>query len=323
MSDEFVESVGGESLEVTVPHTLDAMRIDRAISILTGLSRSEAQAVLDDGRVQVNGKVVSKASFHLEVGQHLVALLPEDDDGFVTPDPEVPVDVMIEDEQFVVINKRADQVVHPGAGRSEGTLIAGVLARYPEIALLATEGVCEPRRPGVVHRLDRGTSGLLVVARTVEAFDSLSDQLADRTMGRTYLGLVEGHVTESRGVVDAPLGRSTRTPTMMAVRSDGRPARTGYEVIERLEKPRNQTLLRLRLDTGRTHQIRVHLSTIGHPVVNDSRYGHRRDKRLEQDRFYLHSAKLSFLHPVTGDTISTIAPLPEDLRALTPDAPDC
>ncbi|CAB4862438.1 unannotated protein [freshwater metagenome] len=323
MSDEFVEDEAGESLEVAVPYTLDGMRIDRALAILTGLSRAEAQSILEDGRVQVNDKVVTKASFHLEDGQQLVAHLPVPDDGFVLPEADVPVDIVVEDEQFLIINKRADQVVHPGAGRTGGSLIAGVLARYPEIAQLSTEGICEPRRPGVVHRLDRGTSGLLVVARTEEAFDSLSDQLADRTMGRTYLGLVEGHVVESRGVVDAPLGRSTRTPTMMTVRSDGRPARTGYEVIQRLEKPRLQTLLRLRLDTGRTHQIRVHLSTIGHSVVNDSKYGHRRDKRLEQDRFYLHSAKLTFLHPVTGETVTTIAPMPDDLRALTPDAPDC
>ncbi len=323
MSDELVESVGGESLEVTVPATLNGMRIDRALSMLTGLSRSEAQAMLDEGRVHVDSKVITKASFHIEEGQALVALLPEADDGFVTPDHDVPVDVIFEDPGFVVINKRADQVVHPGAGRSEGTLIAGVLARYPEIAQLSIDGVCEARRPGVVHRLDKGTSGLLVVARTVDAFDSLSDQLADRTMGRTYLGLVEGHVVETFGVVDAPLGRSTRTPTMMTVRSDGRPARTGYEVIQRLEKPRPQTLMRLRLETGRTHQIRVHLATIGHPVVNDARYGQRRDKRLEQDRFYLHSASLTFLHPTTGETVSNLAPLPEDLRALTPDAPDC
>jgi 23S rRNA pseudouridine1911/1915/1917 synthase len=137
-------------------------------------------------------------------------------------------------------------------------------------------------------------------------------------MERTYLGMVQGHVVEERGVVDAPIGRSTRTPTLMAVRSDGRPARTGYEVITRVEKPHAMTLLRLRLDTGRTHQIRVHLATIGHPVVNDLRYGHRTDKRLADERFFLHSTTLAFRHPRSDEWVSTHSPLPEDLRNLVP-----
>jgi 23S rRNA pseudouridine1911/1915/1917 synthase len=153
----------------------------------------------------------------------------------------------------------------------------------------------------------------LVVAKTVEGLLSLRDQLATRQMDRTYLGLVEGHVAEERGVVDAPIGRSTRTPTLMAVRADGRPARTGYEVIERIDKPHAVTLLRL---TGRTHQIRVHMSTIGHPVVNDPRYGHRRDRRLPEERFWLHSRTLAFTHPRTGEPVIAGAPLPEDLAAL-------
>ena len=137
MSDEFVEDEAGESLEVAVPYTLDGMRIDRALAILTGRSRAEAQAILEDGRVQVNGKVITKPSFHLEDGQLLLAQLPVPDDGYVLAEADVPVDVVVEDEQFLVINKRADQVVHPGAGRTGGSLIAGVLARYPEIAQLS------------------------------------------------------------------------------------------------------------------------------------------------------------------------------------------
>ena len=133
-------------------------------------------------------------------------------------------------------------------------------------------------------------------------------------MERTYYGMVEGHVAEERGVVDAPIGRSTRTPTVMAVRADGRPARTGYEVMARIDKPHAMTLLRLQLDTGRTHQIRVHLATIGHPVVNDPRYGHRREKRLAEDRFFLHSTTLAFAHPRTDEWLTTSVPLPEDLQ---------
>ena len=314
--DELTEFTSGESLDVLVPSSLSGVRIDRAIAMLTGLSRNDVTKLVGDGRVTIDGRLVTKASVALVEDQRLFAALPEDDDGIVRPDASVPVDVILEDEHFVVVNKAADQVVHPGAGRSDGTLVAGVAARYPEILQLAVDEVCEPLRPGVVHRLDKGTSGLLVFARTEEGFYALSDQLADRSMGRTYVGLVEGDVTEERGVVDAPIGRSVKVPTMMAVKSDGRPARTGYEVIQRISKPRALTLLRLRLETGRTHQIRVHLSAIGHPVVNDTRYGQRRDKRLSEERFFLHSETLSFDHPVTGERITTQVDLPNDIASL-------
>jgi 23S rRNA pseudouridine1911/1915/1917 synthase len=286
--------------------------------MLTGLSRAGAHDALTSGAVSVNDKVVRKPSTPLEEGQRLVAVLaprPSDD---VIPDPTVPLEVVLDDEDFVVVNKPPGQVVHPGAGQRDGTMVAGLLARYPQLHQLSVDGHCEPSRPGIVHRLDKGTSGLLVVAKTPEGFVSLSEQLAEREMGRTYLGMVQGHVSEERGVVDAPIGRSTRTPTLMAVRSDGRPARTSYEVVSRLSKPHPMTMLRLRLETGRTHQIRVHLATIGHPVVNDLRYGQRRDKRLDEERFFLHSTTLTFRHPRSGETITSEAPLPADLRALVP-----
>jgi 23S rRNA pseudouridine1911/1915/1917 synthase len=312
------DAFDGETLDLVVPSTLDTIRVDRALSMLTGLSRSEAHEVLLSGAVTLNAKVVVKPSTSLEEGQHLVAVLPPRGSDEVAPDPTVAVDVVLDDLDFVVVNKSPGQVVHPGAGQRHGTLVAGLLARYPQIQELSAEGLCDPSRPGIVHRLDKGTSGLLVVAKTPEGFLGLSSQLADRVMERTYLGMVEGHVSEERGVVDAPIGRSTRTPTLMAVRSDGRPARTGYEVITRVDKPHAMTLLRLRLETGRTHQIRVHLATIGHPVVNDLRYGHRHDKRLKEERFFLHSTTLAFHHPRSDEWISTHVPLPEDLRDLVP-----
>lgn len=314
--DELTEFASAESLDVLVPGSLAGVRIDRAVAMLTGLSRNEVTRLMEQGRVTLDDRVVTKSSLSLAGNQRLFVVLPEDDDGIVRPDSTVPVAVVAEDAHFVVVNKGADQVVHPGAGRSDGTLVAGVVAKYPEILDLATSEICEPMRPGVVHRLDRGTSGLLVFARTEEGFYSLSDQLADRSMGRTYVGLVEGAVTEERGVVDAPIGRSVKVPTMMAVKSDGRPARTGYEVVDRFTKPRALTLLHLRLETGRTHQIRVHMSAIGHPVVNDTRYGQRRDKRLADERFFLHSETLSFDHPVTGERLTYRADLPADLAAL-------
>ena len=319
MSDDVLDPFDGEVLDLVVPSTLDQIRIDKVLAMLTGLSRSESSAIVDAGGVTLDDKVVTKSSAQVEQGQRLVAVVPTPASGYVDADPTVAVTVILEDDDFVVIDKMAGQVVHPGAGHAGGTLIAGVVARYPEIGVLSSAGVCAPDRPGVVHRLDKGTSGLLVVARTPQGFASLSAQLAARTMQRTYLGMVEGHLGEERGVVDAPIGRSTRTPTLMAVRADGRPARTSYEVLGRIDTPHAATLLRLRLDTGRTHQIRVHLASIGHPVVNDPRYGHRRDRRLVQDRFFLHSRTLAFEHPRSGEWITTQSPLPADLAVMVPE----
>jgi 23S rRNA pseudouridine1911/1915/1917 synthase len=312
------DAFDGEVLDLLVPNALDNLRVDRVLSMLTGLSRAEAHDVLRSGAVSVNSKVVLKPATRLEEGQRLAAVLPPRPSDEVAPDPSVEVDVFLDDEDFVVVNKRAGQVVHPGAGQRQGTLVAGLLARYPQIYRLSVEGLCDPSRPGIVHRLDKGTSGLLVVAKSVEGFHSLSNQIVAREMERTYLGMVEGHVSEERGVVDAPIGRSARTPTLMVVRSDGRNARTNYEVIVRVDKPHAATLLRLRLETGRTHQIRVHLATIGHPIVNDLRYGHRRDARLEEERVFLHSTSLAFLHPQSDERIMTHAALPGDLAALIP-----
>ena len=321
MSDETtIDAFDGEVLDLIVPGSLDAIRIDRVLSMLTGLSRSEANAIVASGAVALDDKIVLKSSASVVEGQHLVAVLPPPESSEVQADASVRVDILMDDPDFAVVNKSPGQVVHPGAGQRDGTLVAGLLALYPELRILSDEGLCDPLRPGIVHRLDKGTSGVLIVAKTAAGFLNLSAQLAERLMERTYLGMVEGHVVEERGVVDAPIGRSTRTPTMMAVRSDGRPARTGYEVIARIDKPHAMTLLRLQLDTGRTHQIRVHLATIGHPVVNDPRYGHRRDRRLPEDRFFLHSTTLAFAHPRTDEWITASVPLPDDLRPLVPDS---
>ena len=321
MSDEStIDAFDGEILDLVVPASLAEIRIDRVLSMLTGLSRSETSAILGGGGVTLNDKVVLKSSVSVSEGQRLVAIIPPPDSGVVEADPSVQVDVVLDDADFAVVNKAPGQVVHPGAGQRTGTLVAGLLALYPQMRELSAEGLCDPLRPGIVHRLDKGTSGVLVVAKTPEGFLNLSAQLAERLMERTYLGMVEGHVAEERGVVDAPIGRSTRTPTMMAVRADGRAARTGYEVLARIDKPHAMTLLRLQLDTGRTHQIRVHMATIGHPVVNDPRYGHRRERRLPEDRFFLHSTTLAFAHPRTDEWLTTPVPLPDDLRPLVPDS---
>ncbi len=310
------EAFDGEVLDLVVPSTLEGLRVDRALALLTGLSRAEARELVARGAVSVSGATVAKPSTALREGQRLVAAIaPRDVE--VAPEPSVAVDVVYDDEDLVVVNKAPGQVVHPGAGQREGTLVAGLVARYPEMRELSREGLCDPARPGIVHRLDKGTSGLLVAAKTPEAFLGLSQQLAERGVTRTYLGLVQGHVAEERGVVDAPIGRSTRSPTLMSVRSDGRPAKTSYEVVVRLERP-SSTVLRLRLESGRTHQIRVHLASIGHPIVNDLRYGRRRDRRLDEERVFLHATTLAFSHPRNGAWIETRAPLPLDLSTLVP-----
>lgn len=216
-----------------------------------------------------------------------------------------------EDAQVIVVDKAAGVVVHPGSGHGRGTLVQGLLARFPD---LAQSGAGEPDRPGIVHRLDKGTSGLLVVARTEDAYHSLVDQLKNRSVDRRYLCLVWGHLSSPDGLVDAPVGRASTDPTRMAVSARGRPARTRYHVLERRTDP-DVTLLECRLETGRTHQVRVHLASIGHPVVGDARYGGSRSS-LVIGRPFLHAHRLGFAHPADGERVSFSSPLPSELEAL-------
>jgi len=306
---------GSEQLSVTVPALMDAMRVDRALSMLTGCSRAEAVRLIDAQAVTVDGVVVPKASAQLTAGALLEALLPAPDDGAVVPDAGVAVEVIAEHPDFLIVNKGFLQVVHPGAGNELGTLIAGVIVGYPEIALLPAAGCGEVSRPGVVHRLDKGTSGLLAIARTELGFDSLTAQLAERTIVRRYLGIVEGHVESRQGVVDAPIGRSSSTPTRMTVRPDGRPARTTYEVLAHLDAPA-RSVVGLSLETGRTHQIRVHMAAIGHPIVNDPRYGQRNEKRLDPERLALHAGRLVLADPASEERVVAVATWPEELWLL-------
>src|ERR1019366_9467463 len=182
-------------------------------------------------------------------------------------------------------------------------------------AALVSAGVCPGDRPGIVHRLDKGTSGLLVVGRTESAYRALVAQLSDRSMERRYIALVEGEVADDRGEIDAPIGRSTRTPTKMAVSASERSARTGYTVLERRLVPRPTTLLELSLQSGRTHQIRVHMAAICHPVVGDAPYG-APGRALGPGRFFLHAYRLAFTHPGSSERKEFSAPLPEDLETF-------
>jgi len=227
-------------------------------------------------------------------------------------DPSVDVAVRFVDEDVIVVDKAPGQIVHPGAGNQEGTIANGILARYPEVA-----GIGEADRPGIVHRLDKGTSGVFVIARSETAHDSLTAQLKRRSVERTYLTFAWGDPNTDRGLVDAPIGRAIRDPTRMVVRDDGKPARTRYEVIARWRDP-SVALLTCALETGRTHQIRVHLEAIHHPVVGDPKYGGGRDT-LGIKRPALHAAELGFAHPTTEEWVSFDSPLPNDMVSLLTD----
>ncbi|HWE57357.1 MAG TPA: RluA family pseudouridine synthase [Acidimicrobiales bacterium] len=311
--------------EWEIPAALEGERVDRALALITGLSRREVNDVLDAGRVRVGRRAVTSRSRKVRAGEHLIVdgdLEPE-----VVPapaaDPDVDVPVLYQDEAVIVVDKPAGLVVHPGNGNREGTLVHGLLARFPDLAALGDDEKTVDR-PGIVHRLDKGTSGLLVVARTPEARRSLIGQLSDRTMGREYLALVFGRVDADGGLIDAPLGRSDADPSRIRVQSGGRPARTRYDVRTRYEEPVPTTLIGCKLETGRTHQIRVHLSSIGHPVVGDERYGGRNKSSwpdlfepfLPFGRPFLHAAALVFDHPVTHRAVRFEAPVPTDLAGL-------
>ena len=292
-----------------IPESLDRERVDRVVSLLAGCSRSQAAALVEGGGVRLDDAVVAVGKQRVVVGQLLSveldqippAVLPQ-------PDPAVPVTVVHADPDVIVVDKPPGLVVHPGAGQVDATLVNGLLAVYPELA-----EVGEAHRPGIVHRLDRDTSGLLVVARSSAAYTALVAALAERRVTRRYLSLVWGVPEAANGIIDAPIGRSPRHPTRMAVVADGREARTRYEVRSAYREPAATALLSCQLETGRTHQIRVHLASIGHPVVGDRDYGGIRPA-LSPPRMVLHAEHLAFIHPVTGVPIAFDAPIPQDLQ---------
>lgn len=297
-------------MKETIPPALAGERLDRVVAILADTSRAEAAALVDGGGVMVGGRVVTTGSRRLVEGDVVEFEPPERHEVELVGDPAVPVCVVYEDADVVVVDKPAGVVVHPGAGQVHGTSVQGLLARYPEI-----ESVGSPERPGIVHRLDKGTSGLLIVARSPAAHEGLVAMFATHRVERRYRAVVWGRVEAPTGVVDAPIGRSTADRTRMTVAMQGRPALTRYEVRRWFELPVVVTELDCAPVTGRTHQIRVHLASIGHPVVGDSRYGGAR-KGLELERPWLHAEHMRLKHPVTGEPLSFDSPLPDELVAV-------
>ncbi|MET0727710.1 MAG: RluA family pseudouridine synthase [Acidimicrobiales bacterium] len=296
-------------VEEVIPEGLAGERIDRVIAMLTSCSRAEAAELISGGDVLVGGEPVTTRSAKVRLGDVVAVDLPDRAAAArLVPEPEIDLDVVHEDEHLLVIDKPAGLVVHPGAGQRTGTLVHGLLARYPEVAGVGPD----PSRPGIVHRLDKGTSGLLLVARSPVAYTALVSALGARAVHRRYRTLVWGHVAAATGLIDAPIGRSAREPTRMAVAVRGKEARTRYEVLERYTEPVEVTQLACTLETGRTHQIRVHLRSIGHAVVGDRYYGGGRQS-LPMVRPFLHAEVLDLSHPVTGAPLHLSSVLPADL----------
>ncbi|MDY7104530.1 MAG: RluA family pseudouridine synthase [Actinomycetota bacterium] len=296
-----------------VPASLAGERIDRVVALVYDLSRSVAASLVEQGDVSIGGAPCTVRSTRVAAGDEVAVRAIPATETAPAAEASMELAVVYEDDDVVVIDKPAGLVVHPGAGHPDGTLVNGLLARYPELA-----DVGDPARPGIVHRLDVGTSGLMVVARSGLAYERLVAALKERTsIERRYLALVRGTVEAPRGLVDAAIGRSRREPTRMVVAADGKAARTGYEVRKRFVEPMEASLLECRLETGRTHQIRVHLSSIGHPVVGDTRYGGAaRAGEPDPGRPWLHATSLRLAHPRSGELLELASPPPADLGAV-------
>ena len=288
-------------------------RVDRYVADATGLSRSYVQKLISDGRLTSAGAAL-RANAIVGAGTELRLEIPEPTPLDMNPAPEIQLDVVYQDDDFLIIDKPAGLVVHPAPGHADGTLVNALLAHGGGSAWGGIAGV---QRPGIVHRLDRDTSGLLMVARNDRAQASLMAQLKARRIKKTYLALVQGSVSAAVGRIEAPIGRDPKHRTRMAVVPDGRPSVTGYRVRERFA---DWTLLELDLVTGRTHQIRVHLQAIGHPVAGDPVYGTGTSRRgpAGLGRLFLHAWRLELTAPSDGRLIRATAALPSELEdALT------
>ncbi len=290
-----------------IPDPLVGERLDRVVSMISFCSRAQAVSLIEAGHVQLSGKVVGSKSRKVQRNQKIVI-----EDEFLQPDSELKADesvifkVVFEDSDIIVIDKPSGLVVHPGTGNERGTLVNGLLAHYPEIS-----DVGQPERPGIVHRLDKQTSGLMIVAKSQAAYDKLVEMMAGHLVNRTYTALVHGNMGAMKGSIDAPIGRSHTHSTQMALSTSGKDAVTHYEVKSIFATPFEATLVELHLETGRTHQIRVHMRAIGHPVVGDDLYSSRRLNG--PNRIFLHSSMIGFSHPLTGVEMSFSCHLPEEL----------
>ncbi|MEK3788166.1 RluA family pseudouridine synthase [Paenibacillus sp. FSL K6-1230] len=302
VTDEIDESTVQELLAWIAEES--KTRIDKFIAEqLPDVSRSQVQLWIGDGKVLVNGQAV-KSNYKLNIGDHIELSVPEPEAVDLQPEP-IPIEVVYEDRDVIVVNKQRGLVVHPAPGHSSGTLVNALMYHCKDLS-----GINGELRPGIVHRIDKDTSGLLMAAKNDKAHASLAAQLKDHSVTRRYLALVHGNLSHDQGTVDAPIGRDTNDRKMFAVTErNSKHAVTHFMVLERFG---DYTLLELKLETGRTHQIRVHMKFIGHPLVGDPMYG--RNKGIRMDGQALHAAVLGFVHPSSGEYLEFSAPLPEDIE---------
>ncbi|NQP31447.1 RluA family pseudouridine synthase [Streptococcus suis] len=274
------------------------VRLDKVLSELTELSRSVANDQIKAGQVLVNGQV-KKAKYTVQEGDIITYQVPEIEDiNYVAED--IPLDIVYQDEDVAVVNKPQGMVVHPSAGHTSGTLVNALLYHVKDLS-----GINGVLRPGIVHRIDKDTSGLLMIAKNDEAHTKLAAELKDKKSLRKYWAIVHGNLPNDRGVIEAPIGRSEKDRKKQAVTAKGKDAVTRFQVLERFG---DYTLVELTLETGRTHQIRVHMAYIGHPVAGDEVYGTR--KTLKGHGQFLHARTLGFTHPKTGEVVAFTAEAP-------------
>jgi len=287
------------------------LRLDRWLAAqLPDLSRSRIQQLIEDAQVCVNGQICTRKQQAVAVGDRITLTIPSVIPTALKPQA-IPLDILYEDETLIILNKPAGMVVHPSAGHAEGTLVNALLAHCGSLP-----GIGGVERPGIVHRLDKDTTGAIVVAKTDQALQHLQDQIRAKTARREYLAVVYGAPQASQGTIDQPIGRHPVDRQKMGIVSPergGRRAITHWTVQERLG---NYTLMHFQLQTGRTHQIRVHSSEMGHPIVGDTTYGAGRSVGVKLTGQALHAWKLSLQHPVSGEEIEAIAPLPADFQTL-------
>lgn len=295
-----------QMVELEVALSDDGMRIDAYLRANTEFSRSRVSALMLEGAVSVDGEVQVKPSYKVSAGQKVVLAVPQVRSVDIVPQ-NIPLDILYQDADVVIVNKPCGMVVHPAAGNEDRTLVNALLYHVHDLS-----GIGGEMRPGIVHRLDKDTSGLILIAKNDRAHALLSDQFKERSMEKHYRAVAFGNFREDNGLIDAPIARHPVDRKKMAIVPDGKPSQTEWKVIERLK---NATYLDVHLLTGRTHQIRVHMNSIGHSLLGDRIYAPNIKTCVHIPRLMLHAYSLAFTHPTSGERIEMVAPLPEKFDA--------
>ncbi len=296
-----------EEIVLKITEENNGERIDKYLStVIEGKTRSFIQGLIADKAVTVNGKII-KSNYKLKSNDEIVIILPEPIELDVKAE-NIDLNIVYEDSDVIVVNKPKNMVVHPAPGNYTGTLVNGLLYHCKDLS-----GINGVIRPGIVHRIDKDTTGILVIAKNDEAHNSLAKQFKDHSIKREYYALVEGRFSKESGTIDKPLGRNKKDRLKMDIVEDGRRAVTHYEVLEQYDK--GVSLIKCTLETGRTHQIRVHMASIGHPLVGDQTYGYKKQK-FKIEGQVLHAKTLGFIHPTTGEYIEFTSDLPEYFEEL-------